>query len=107
MKLLSASVLVFAAPVFGQVVSGQAASTDAPLTITLQDALTRARANSIPFNAALTDHGVAHQDKVQARAALLPSVNFNNSATYTQGNGTSSGVFLANNGVHEYLSQAD
>jgi outer membrane protein TolC len=106
-KFLSVSVLVLAAPVFGQAASGQAASTDAPLTITLQDALTRARANSIPFNAALTDRGVAHQDKAQARAALLPSVAFNNTATYTQGNGTGSGVFLANNGVHEYLSQAD
>ena len=34
-------------------------------------------------------------------------MNFNTQATYTQGNGTSSGVFVANNGVHEYLSQAD
>jgi outer membrane protein TolC len=101
-------VFVLAAPVFGQAVSVQApATTDAPLTITLQDALERARVNSVPFHAALTDHGVAHQDKVQARAALLPSVNFNNTATITQSNGAGSGVFLANNGPHEYLSQAN
>jgi len=92
------------------IASGQeqsASSTQAPLTLTLQDALTRARANSVQFQAALTDQGVAHQDKVQARAALLPSVNFNNSFIYTQPNGTPSGVFIANNSVHEYLSEGD
>lgn len=84
-----------------------ASSTQAPLTLTLQDALTRARANSVQFQAALTDQGIAHEDKVQARAGLLPSVNFNNEFIYTQPNGTPSGVFIANNTVHEYLSQGD
>jgi outer membrane protein TolC len=84
-----------------------AASTQAPLTLTLQDALTRARANSIPLQSALTDQGIAHEDKIQARAALLPSVNFNNSFIYTEPNGTPSGVFIANNSVHEYLSQGN
>lgn len=84
-----------------------AASTQAPLTLTLQDALTRARANSIPLQSALTDQGIAHEDKVQARAALLPSVNFNNSFIYTEPNSTPSGVFVANNSVHEYLSQGN
>ncbi|MGC2696435.1 MAG: TolC family protein [Candidatus Angelobacter sp.] len=83
------------------------ASTQAPLTLTLQDALTRARNNSIPFQAALTDQGVAHEDKVQARAALLPNVNFNNQFIYTEPNGTPSGVFVANNSVHEYISQGN
>jgi outer membrane protein TolC len=80
---------------------------EAPLTLTLQDALARARANSIPFQAALTEQGSAHQDNVQARAALLPSVNYNNSYLYTEGNGTAAGRFIASNGVHEYLSQGD
>jgi outer membrane protein TolC len=84
-----------------------ASSTQAPLTLTLQDALARARANSVQFQAALTDQGIAHEDKVQARAGLLPSVNFNNEFIYTQPNGTPSGVFIANNTVHEYLSQGD
>ncbi|HEU4415797.1 MAG TPA: TolC family protein, partial [Candidatus Angelobacter sp.] len=57
--------------------------------------------------AALTDQGVAHEDKVQARAALLPSVNYNNQFIYTEPNGTASGVFIANNTVHEYLSQGN
>jgi outer membrane protein TolC len=82
-------------------------STQAPLTLTLQDALKRARAYSVQFQAALTDQGVAHQDTVQTRAALLPSVAYNTSYLYTQGNGTPSGRFIANNAVHEYLSQGD
>ncbi|HLK06569.1 MAG TPA: hypothetical protein VKV30_01445, partial [Candidatus Angelobacter sp.] len=72
-----------------------ASSTQAPLTLTLQDALNRARANSVAFQAALTDQGIAHEDKVQARAGLLPSVNYNNEFIYTQPNGTPSGVFIA------------
>ncbi len=84
-----------------------ASSAQAPLTLTLQDALARARNNSVQFQAALTDQGVAREDKVQARAALLPSVAYNNSFIYTEPNGTSSGVFIANNAVHEYLSQGD
>jgi outer membrane protein TolC len=55
----------------------------------------------------LTEQGLARQDSVQARAALLPSVNYNTAYLYTQGNGTASGVFVAANGVHEYLSQGD
>ena len=82
-------------------------SAQAPLTLTLQDALTRARGNSVQFQAALTDQGVAREDKVQARAALLPSLTYNNQFLYTEPNGTPSGVFVANNSVHEYLSQAN
>jgi outer membrane protein len=84
-----------------------ASSTHAPLTLTLQDALNRARSNSVQFQAALTDQGIAHENKVQARAGLLPSVNYNNQFIYTEPNGTPSGVFVANNSVHEYLSQGD
>jgi outer membrane protein TolC len=92
---------------FASVVQAQQNSGAAPLTLTLQDALARARANSVQFQAALTDQGVAHEDKVQARAALLPSVTYNNSFIYTEPNGTPSGVFIANNSVHEYLSEGN
>ncbi len=95
------------APLNAAAQQNPAASTQAPLTLTLQDALARARTNSIPFQAALTDQGVAHEDRTQARAALLPSVNFNNAFIYTEPNGTPSGVFIANNSVHEYLSQGN
>lgn len=88
----------------------QEASTQAPLTLTFQDALARARANSVQFQSALTDQGLAHQDSVLARAGLLPSVNYNTTYLYTQG-GTLTPAFavryIANNAVHEYLSQGD
>src|SRR6266700_6878079 len=74
----------------GQQSPAPAASTQAPLTLTLQDALARARANSVQFQAALTDRGVVHQDQIQARAALLPSAAFNNQAIATQNNVTAS-----------------
>lgn len=81
----------------------------APLTITLQDALQKAKVNSPEFRSAITDMGLAHEDKVQGRAGLLPNVNYNNQFIYTQGNNTHSNtpVFIANNGVHEYISQGD
>ena len=76
-----------------------------PVALTLSDALARAKANSPQFQAALTELGLAREDRLQARAGLLPGVNYTNSFLYTQGNGTASGVFIANNGVHEYISQ--
>jgi outer membrane protein TolC len=84
-------------------------SATAPVTITLQDALQRAQANSPDFRAALTELGIARQDRVVGRAGLLPSVNYNTSLIYTQGNGTRSNAptFIANNGVHEYISQGN
>jgi outer membrane protein TolC len=86
---------------------GVSADNSAPLTITLQDALERARANDPSFHSALTDLGVAREDRVQSRAGLLPSVSYNNSFIYTEGSGQSAGRFVANNGVHEYISQAN
>ena len=82
--------------------------------MTLQDALDRARKNSAAFQSAQTDAAIARQDRFQAGAALLPSVTYNNQALYSQG--APSGlagqtgvpvVFIANNAVHEYVSQAN
>ncbi len=42
---------------------------------------------------------------MQARAASLPSVSGMNQFIYTEGNGTPSGVFVANDGVHVYNEQ--
>jgi outer membrane protein TolC len=94
----------------GQVLPGtgnQGAPSNAPLTLTLQDALERAKKNNPEYRAALTDFGLAKEDKVQSRAALLPNVNYNAAFLYTEGNGTASGRYVANNGVHEYLSQGN
>ena len=77
------------------------------LRLTLEDALARARKNSTQFQSALTDSGIARQDRYQAGAALLPSVAYNNQALYTKSNQTGTPLFIANNGAHEYLSQAN
>jgi len=89
-------------------------NTTAPIRLTLQDALDRARKNSVPFNAAVTNAGLARQDRRQAFNSLLPSVTYDNSAIYTQSAGpigtAATGVpvlFIANNAVHEYVSQAN
>jgi outer membrane protein TolC len=77
----------------------------APLLINLQDALARAKANSQQFQTATISAQLAHEDRVQAKAGLLPTLNYFNQYIYTQGNGTTSGVFVANDGVHVYNSQ--
>lgn len=81
----------------------------APATLTLQDALQRARVNSPEFRAALTELGLAHEDRVQGRAGLLPNLNYNSQLIYTEGNNTRSNTpaYIANNGVHEYISLGD
>jgi outer membrane protein TolC len=82
-------------------------ANNAPLTVTLQDALQRARLNSPEFRKAATELGLAREDRVQARAALLPNVTYNTQFLYTEGNGSPAGRFIANNGVHEYISQGN
>ncbi len=76
------------------------------LTITLADALARAEKYGTQIQAANIAAQIAHEDKVQARAATLPSLNALNQFIYTEGNGTPSGVFVANDGVHVYNEQA-
>ena len=75
------------------------------VVLTLADALARAKENSPQFQAAITELGMAREGRYQARAALLPGVDYNNSFIYTQGNGTGTGRYIGNNGVHEYISQ--
>jgi outer membrane protein TolC len=76
--------------------------------LSLQDAIDRARKNDPQFQSALTDAGIAKEDRVQARDALLPGVTYNNSAIYTQANHGPNGiVFITNNAVHEYISQGN
>ena len=82
-------------------------SSTVPLTITLPDALTRARANEPQYRAAQADYGIARQNTVASRAALLPNASYNAQFLYTEGNGTASGRFIANNGVHEYASEGN
>jgi outer membrane protein TolC len=48
----------------------------------------------------------AAEDRFQAQKANLPTLNAFNQYINTQGNGTPSGVFVANDGVHVYNEQA-
>ena len=92
----------------------QAAAPASParISLTLQEALDRARKNSVPFQAAVTTAGLAKEDRKQAFLHCfrrLPTTTRRS----TQGTGpvvsqvTGSVVFIANNAVHEYISQAD
>ncbi|HXZ40312.1 MAG TPA: TolC family protein [Terriglobales bacterium] len=112
--VVTALILFLASAVFAQTMPNQAtadsspqSASTAPLTLTLQDALERAKKNNPEYRAAVTETGLAKEDKVQSRAALLPSVSYLNSFIYTEGNGTPSARFIANNGVHEYISQGN
>src|SRR6266566_4365309 len=76
-----------------------------PPTINLQDALARARQYGGQIQSATLAALLAREDRAQARASTLPSVNAFNQFIYTQPNGTPSGVFVANDGPHVYNSQ--
>jgi outer membrane protein TolC len=81
-------------------------SVVAPLTINLQDALARARKYGAQVETANIAAQLAKEDRVQARAGALPSLEAINQFIYTEGNGTPSGVFVSNDGVHVYNEQA-
>jgi outer membrane protein len=102
----------------------QQASTSSPPTITLDEAIARARANEPNFAAAVAAGKNAALDQAIARAALLPNVALDNQFLYTQPNhcpvtnkicvantgADSASVaapvrFIANNAVHDYISQ--
>jgi outer membrane protein TolC len=94
----------------------QQASPVPTVPITLERAISLARSNEPAFAAAAANARVAALDHSIARAALLPNAIYHNQYFYTQANGIhSSGsaigaqslpIFIANNAVHEYTSQA-
>ncbi len=81
------------------------AQTDPP-QIKLEEALAKARQYAGQIQSANLAALLAREDTAQARAARLPSVNAFNQFIYTEGNGTPSGVFVANDGIHIYNEQA-
>ncbi len=93
-----------------------AQATNAPIVISLTEAIHRAQQNEVVFANAVGAQKSASIDRYLAKAALLPSVTYHNQILYTQPNGQtnqggqvgsqSSPVFIANNAVHEYTSQA-
>ncbi len=76
------------------------------IMVTLRDALERARKYGGQVQTADLAVRLAREDRAQAKAALLPTLNAFNQFIYTEGNGTPSGVFVANDGVHIYNEQA-
>jgi outer membrane protein TolC len=86
------------------------------VVISLPEAIRRAQQNEPTFANALAGQKTAAIDRYLARAALLPSVVYHNQMLYTQPNGQfiqgaqggtlPAPVFIANNAVHEYISQA-
>ena len=77
----------------------------APLKLTLQDAMERARTQSPQILAANIAALLAREDTVIARAALLPTASAFSQYIYTQPNGLPSGVFVSNDGPHVYNNQ--
>jgi outer membrane protein TolC len=82
-------------------------ATGMPVELTLQEALALARKNSPQFQSAVTDAGVARENRNIALGGLLPNASFNTSALYTQSNGGGGVKFIANNATHEYVSQGN
>ena len=94
-------------PNAAQATAGQASSAAGPAQISLAKAIELARANSTVYNAAQAEAGSAREDRNQARDALLPQASYTNEYLYTQANELGQVRFIANNAVHEYLSQAN
>ncbi len=109
----------------GQVSSGQASSSQpqgVPQTVvSLDEAIRRAQASDSVYINAVANRSVAAQNRTIARSALLPGASYYNQYLYTSplrlseiqrqhilasGQVASPVAFIANNAVHEYLSQA-
>jgi outer membrane protein len=77
-----------------------------PQVVTLADAIEQAHRVDAHFQSALTDAKLAHEDRTQARNAILPTISYTSQALLTQGNGgrTTVGRFVTNDGVHVYRS---
>ena len=83
-------------------------SSASPVSISLEDAIKRAQSANSVFAQATSDAKIARSERSIARSALLPNVVYHNQFLYTQGTGrpaTAPVKFIANNAVHEYVSQ--
>jgi len=75
-----------------------------PTTVTLQDALERARKLDPTLLGATSDARSAREDRIQARNAMLPTITATTQYLGTQGDGgkISDGRFVTNDGIHVY-----
>jgi outer membrane protein TolC len=79
----------------------------APLTLTLQDALQRARQNETQFQTVSADAALAREDRAQAKAGLLPVFSFTTQYLGNQANGVNpNGRFVSLDGVNMYRAWA-
>lgn len=102
-------------PVAASAQQVQAAANAPTPSISLDEAISRARANEPAFASAVAVSKASALGVSIARAGLLPSVIYHNQFLYTQPNGATaqdpSGLpqpgfrFIANNAVREYVSQ--
>ena len=109
----SLTLCLISAAVRGQ---GIAPADQAPVVVTLEEAIHRAQQNEPTFAGARGDQQSAAIDRYLAKSALLPSVVYHNQVLYTQPNGQKNQagqtgnqpapIFIANNAVREYASQA-
>ncbi|MGB8480432.1 MAG: TolC family protein [Acidobacteriaceae bacterium] len=85
--------------------ASQAAATTigAPAAVTLRDAIDRARRYYAQYRASVMNAELAKQDRLQARASMLPSISYTQQYLGTQGNGKiPTGRYVTNDGVHVY-----
>jgi outer membrane protein TolC len=81
--------------------------TAPPTTVTLQDALERARRLDPTLLGAVSDARSAREDRIQARNAMLPTITGTSQYLNTQGNGiTPDGRYVTNDGIHVYRDWA-
>src|SRR3982750_4820338 len=93
---------------FAFATTGFAQGPSPTLTLTLEDAMERARANSQQLLSADIAARIAREDKVQAKAALLPSLNWQNGFAYTTPNGPDNNLtFVTNDGPRIYTNLAN
>jgi outer membrane protein TolC len=94
----------------------QELKTTSSVVVSLSEAIHRAQQNEPAFANALAAEKTTVIDRYLARATLLPSVTYDNQLLYTQPNGKfiqgvqggtePAPLFIANNSIHEYISQA-
>jgi outer membrane protein TolC len=116
LNLVAGALALISAAGFAATSFAQEVKTASPAVISLAEAIHRAQQNESAFASALAAQKSAAIDRYLGRAALLPSVVYHNQVLYTQPNGQTNQIvqsgtqlppiFIANNAVHEYISQA-
>ena len=116
LSLVAGALALIGAAVLAGTSFAQEVKPTSPVVISLSDAIRRAQQNEPSFANVLAVQKTAAIDQYLAKAALLPSVTYDNQILYTQPNGKHTQgiqggaepapIFIANNTIHEYISQA-